>query len=86
MSASTLQVWPPLSGPEALGLAGPADQAERRRPRGSRRRFAAPPTEADVVRMLAEFQARGGQVTVCPVAHAVPVNNGAGRDAQNWTI
>jgi hypothetical protein len=36
--------------------------------------------------MLAEFQARGGRVTVCPVAHAVPVNNGAGRDAQHWTI
>jgi hypothetical protein len=85
MSASTLQDWPPLSGAETVGIAAAAVQEERRRPRGSRRR-AAPPSEADVTRMLAEFQARGGRVTVCPVAHAVPVNNGAGRDAQHWTV
>jgi hypothetical protein len=36
--------------------------------------------------MVAEFQARGGSVTVCPAAHAVPVQNGAGRDAAGWTI
>jgi hypothetical protein len=44
-----------------------------------------PPSEAEVARAVAEFHARGGQVTVCPTAHAVPVFNGAGRDAQHWT-
>ena len=64
MSASTLQVWPPLSSSET-GFA--AVQEERRRRRGSRRR-APPPSEADVTRMLAEFQARGcGLVSSLPV-------------------
>jgi hypothetical protein len=43
-----------------------------------------PPSEAEVARAVAEFHARGGRVTVCPTAHAVPVSNGAGRDARNW--
>jgi hypothetical protein len=34
--------------------------------------------------MVAEFLARGGQITVCGTAHALPVNNGAGRDADRW--
>lgn len=53
---------------------------------GQRRsRFVRPPTEAEVARAVAEFHARGGQVTLCPTAHAVPICNGAGRDAQRWT-
>ncbi len=35
--------------------------------------------------MIAEFQARGGQVTVCRAAHLLPIQNGAGRDAERWT-
>jgi hypothetical protein len=53
---------------------------------GRRIRVLPPPSEAEVRRMVAEFQARGGSVTVCPTAHAVPVQNGAGRDAAGWTI
>jgi hypothetical protein len=34
--------------------------------------------------MVAEFHARGGRVTVCPDAHALPVRNGVGRDAERW--
>ncbi|WP_188898169.1 hypothetical protein [Caldovatus sediminis] len=45
----------------------------------------APPTEAEVRRMVAEFQARGGQITVCRPVHLMPVQNGAGRDAKRWT-
>ncbi|MBW8270264.1 hypothetical protein [Caldovatus aquaticus] len=53
---------------------------------GQRRvRCAPPPSEAEVARAIAEFHARGGRVTVCPTAHAVPICNGAGRDAQRWT-
>ena len=74
----------PASRP-ATGLATAAAHAEQPRP-SRRRRRPKPPSEADVARMLADFQARGGQVTVCPAAHAVPVNNGAGRDAAGWTI
>ena len=43
-----------------------------------------PPSEAEVARAVAEFHARGGQVTVCPAAYAVPVGNGAGREVRNW--
>lgn len=53
---------------------------------GRRWRVLPRPSEAEVRRMVAEFQARGGSVTVCPAAHAVPVQNGAGRDAAGWTI
>jgi hypothetical protein len=45
-----------------------------------------PPTEAEVARAVAAFYARGGKVTVCPTAHAMPICNGAGRDAQRWTV
>ncbi|MBW8271048.1 hypothetical protein [Caldovatus aquaticus] len=44
-----------------------------------------PPTEAEVRRMVAEFQARGGQITVCRPVHLLPVQNGAGSDAKRWT-
>jgi hypothetical protein len=45
-----------------------------------------PPGEADVARMVQEFLSRGGQVTRCATAHALPVNNGAGREAGRWTV
>ena len=35
---------------------------------GRRMRALPPPSEAEVARMVAEFHARGGQVTVCPPA------------------
>jgi hypothetical protein len=38
-----------------------------------------------VTRMVTEFQARGGRVTVCPTAYAAPVGAGAGREAWSWT-
>ena len=44
-----------------------------------------PPNEAEVQRMVEEFHARGGAVTRCATAHLLPVNNGAGRDAERWT-
>lgn len=69
--------------------AGPRQKFdEDRRRRAAQRRavlLAGPPSDADVARLLAEFQARGGRITECPPAHAAPVNNGAGRDALNWT-
>lgn len=44
-----------------------------------------PPDDAEVARMVAEFHARGGQVTRCATAHLAPVHNGAGREANDWT-
>ena len=80
MSAAISQAWAQIPAP------APAAAPVSRRVRSHRRRMQGPPSEADVARMMAEFRARGGQVTVCPVAHAVPVNNGAGRDASRWTV
>lgn len=42
------------------------------------------PDEGEVARLVAEFHARGGRVTLCPPAHALPVHNGAGREAARW--
>jgi hypothetical protein len=36
--------------------------------------------------MVAEFLARGGQITVFGPAHALPVNNGGWRDADRWVV
>ena len=43
------------------------------------------PSEAELARMLREYQARGGAVTQCPEGYALPVQNGAGREARRWT-
>lgn len=43
----------------------------------ARRHALPPPGAAELVRMLAEFHARGGAVTVCPPAYVLPVQ-GAG--------
>ena len=53
-----------------------------------KRRCAAlpPPSEAELATMLAEFRARGGEVTACPAAYALPVQTGAGRDAGRWSL
>jgi hypothetical protein len=45
-----------------------------------------PPSEAEVERLSAEFRARGSTATLCPPAHALPVQNGASLDAENWTV
>jgi hypothetical protein len=45
-----------------------------------------PPGSDEVARMVAEYRARGGQVTLVPAAHAGIIQNGAGRDADRWTI
>lgn len=47
-----------------------------RRP-SARRHAMPPPGAAELARMLAEFHARGGTVTVCPIAYALPVQGGA---------
>jgi hypothetical protein len=49
------------------------------------RKAVAPPSADEVARMVAEFHARGGTVTVCRAAHLLPIQNGAGADAQRWT-
>lgn len=36
-----------------------------------------PPGAAELARMLAEFHARGGAVTVCPPAYVLPSQGGA---------
>jgi hypothetical protein len=38
--------------------------------------------EAEVARLVAEFRARGGAVTLCPPACAAPVRNGDGLDPE----
>lgn len=69
---------------------GSAMREQERRTRTvwiNRRRFAVAgpaPSAEESARMVAEFLARGGQITVCGPAHALPVNNGAGRDADRW--
>jgi hypothetical protein len=37
------------------------------------------PSEADAARMVAEFHARGGRVTVCPPAEGAPPGTGSDR-------
>lgn len=49
------------------------------------RRSVAPPSDDEVARLVAEFHARGGTVTICRAAHLLPIQNGAGSDAQRWT-
>ncbi len=51
---------------------------------GHKRRCAAlpRPTDADVQAMVAAFTAQGGKVTTCAPAFAGPVQNGAGRAAE----
>jgi hypothetical protein len=53
-------------------------RARALRARAERCRALPPPGEAEVARMVAEFRARGGAVTVCPPACAAPVQNGDG--------
>jgi hypothetical protein len=36
------------------------------------------PNEADAARMVSEFHARGGRVTVCPPAEGAPPGGGSG--------
>lgn len=61
------------------GTNGDRSSEPGRDERGSRarRRAAPPPAAAELARMLAEFHARGGMVTVCPIAYALPVQGGA---------
>lgn len=89
-AAAVTQALPTgTAGGRKASTSGPRQKFddERRRRAALRRALllAGPPSEADVARLLAEFHARGGRITVCPPAHAAPVNNGAGRDALNWT-
>ena len=45
----------------------------------TKRRIALPrPGDAEVARLVAEFRARGGAVTLCPPACVLPVQNGDG--------
>ena len=44
------------------------------------------PSEAEVARLVAEFLARGGEVRRLDTGHALPIQNGAGRDAERWTL
>ena len=44
------------------------------------------PSDAEVARIVAEFLARGGQVKRLDTGHAAPIQNGAGRDADRWTL
>jgi hypothetical protein len=76
----------PRDAPPALILrALPRDEERRVGGHKARCRGAgAEPSENELARMVAEFHARGGRVTVCPDAHALPVRNGAGRDAERW--
>ncbi len=39
----------------------------------------APPDNEAISRMISEFRAGGGAVTVCPTVYVLPVQNGAGR-------
>ncbi len=90
VSVATAATLRPSRGAAAQAAGQPTDAAEerRRRLRMIQRRIAkaGPPSEAEVARMIAEFQARGGRITLCPPAHAVAVNNGVGRDAARWTV
>lgn len=88
---------PPLAAPRsgnagvpAGGPAKPRRGAATSRPAWAHQRSRImpalpPPTEAEVRRMVAEFEARGGRVTICRPMHLLPVHNGAGRDAKRWT-
>lgn len=71
------------SAPRPLSPAAVAAQARRTTlgailAHKARCRELPPPDEADVAAMVAAFAARGGQVTQCPPACVLPVQNGAG--------
>ncbi len=77
---------PGSSLPNSDGRPVPRAQRSVRAHGGGRRwRGLLPPSEAEVARMVAEFLAHGGHVTVCPTAHVGPVRNGAGREGGGWT-
>lgn len=42
----------------------------------TRRQAVPPPGAAELARMMAEFQARGGAVTICPPAYVLPSQGG----------
>jgi hypothetical protein len=42
----------------------------------TRRQAVPPPGAAELARMMAEFHARGGAVTVCPPAYVLPSQGG----------
>jgi hypothetical protein len=44
------------------------------------------PDAGEMAKLVAEFHARGGQVKLVAPAHAASIQNGAGRDADRWTI
>jgi hypothetical protein len=53
------------------GDAGRSDRRLR-----ARRRAMPPPGAAELARMVAEFHARGGAVTVCPTVYVLPIQGG----------
>jgi hypothetical protein len=61
-----------MGGSGARGGAG----SDEHRP-GARGQAVPPPAAAELARMLAEFHARGGAVTICPSAYVLPVQGGA---------
>ena len=80
---STALSSPASSTPKAPRAAAPgsAMREQERRTRTvwiNRKRFAVagpPPTAEESARMVAEFLARGGQITVCGTAHALPFSD-----------
>jgi hypothetical protein len=60
------------ANPDRTGDAGRDDRGLR-----PRRRAMPPPGAAELARMMAEFHARGGAITVCPPVYVLPIQGGA---------
>jgi hypothetical protein len=75
---------------DQIGKAGSTGHAAAKRAEAGRARFhvaaqkdaalaaGGKPNEADAARMVSEFHARGGRVTVCPPAEDAPPGGGSG--------
>ena len=80
----------PNDNDEQVTEAGTAGQAAAKRAEVGRARFhvaaqkeaalaaGGSPSEAEASRMVAEFHARGGRITVCPPADEAPPGTGSG--------
>jgi hypothetical protein len=70
--------WPGLRDrPAADQIGTSGDRGRDERGLRARRPASPPPAPAELARMLAEFHARGGTVTVCPPVYVLPIQGGA---------
>jgi len=66
----------PAAGRDGANRDRDSDAGRDERGFRARRRAMPPPGAAELARMVAEFHARGGAVTVCPPVYVLPIQGG----------